>query len=136
MNRTISFVSLFRNTRKNETTGKNEISWGASFKVDGTDIGATHLPAFDLSLFATKLSQDGKTRYLGSKRPLVVEYSDIRAGKKAGKFFTNIAAIYEQPEADANALDRLLAGDAEAAAPVTDEPANTASDDEDEVTEF
>ena len=102
MNKTVSFVSLF----------KNEKSWNASVKINGSDVGATHLPKFDPSLFEKKTSKDGKTTYLGSKIPLVVEYSDIRPGKKPGKFFTNIISIAKQDEVNANDLDALLNGEA------------------------
>lgn len=116
MNKTVSFVSLFRNVKEGVVT------WGATFKVDGRDIGASHLPKFDPSLFETKVSKDGKTKYLSSKRPLLVEYSDIRAGKVAGKFFTNIISLSDQPEMENDDLDALLAGEATDAEPAKDEP--------------
>lgn len=117
MNKTVSFVSLFRNVKEDKVT------WGATFKVDGRDIGASHLPKFNKSLFETKVSKDGKTKYLASKRPLLVEYSDIRAGKVAGKFFTNIVSLEGQPEMETSDLDALLSGDATEAEPAKDEPA-------------
>jgi len=118
MNKTVSFVSLFRNV---DDAGK--VSWNASLKIDGKDVGATHLPKFDLSAFEPRVSKDGKTRYLCSKRPMLVEYSDIRAGKKAGKFFTNVVAISEPEEADAGDLDALLSGEVAGVEPAKDEPA-------------
>lgn len=110
-NKTVAFVSLFRNVDQ-ET---KQVSWGASFKVDGVDIGASHLPKFDLTLFKPMVSKDGKTKYLGSKRPLMVEYSDIRPGKKDGKFFTNIIALSAQEEASSEELDAMLADEADEA---------------------
>lgn len=118
MNKTVSFVSLFRNVKDGVVT------WGATFKVDGRDIGASHLPKFDRSLFETRVSKDGKTKYLSSKRPLLVEYSDIRAGKTAGRFFTNIVSLGDQPEMENDDLDALLAGEATDAEPAKDEPAH------------
>lgn len=117
MNKTVSFVSLFRNT------DEGKVSWNASVKIDGKDVGATHLPKFDISAFEPKVSKDGKTRYLCSKRPMLVEYSDIRAGKKPGKFFTNIVAISTPEEIGADELDGLLAGDVAGVEPAKDEPA-------------
>lgn len=119
MNKTVSFISLF----------KNEKGWNASVKVNGNDVGATHLPKFDLSLFEKKTSKDGKTTYLGSKLPLVVEYSDIRPGKKPGKFFTNIISIAKQDEVSANDLDALLEGKATSVEAPKDEPAPESDDD-------
>lgn len=119
MNKTVSFVSLFRNVKEGVVT------WGATFKVDGRDIGASHLPVFDRNLFETRVSKDGKTKYLASKRPLLIEYSDIRAGKVAGKFFTNIVSLGDQPEMENGDLDALLAGDATETEPAKDEPAPT-----------
>jgi hypothetical protein len=116
MNKTVSFVSLFRNVKE------GKVSWGASLKIGEHDVGATHLPKFDLSLFEKKTSKDGKTTYLGSKMPLVVEYSDIRPGKVAGKFFTNIVSIAKQDEADANDLDALLSGETKSVEASKDEP--------------
>lgn len=116
MNKTVSFVSLFRNVKD------GKVSWGASLKIGEHDVGATHLPKFDLSLFEKKTSKDGKTTYLGSKMPLVVEYSDIRPGKIAGKFFTNIISIAKQDEADANDLDALLSGETKSVEAPKDEP--------------
>jgi len=124
MNKTVTFVSLFRNVNP-ET---KQITWGASFKVDNTDIGASHLPKFDLSLFKPMVSKDGKTKYLGSKRPVLVEYSDIRAGKKEGKFFTNIVSISEQPEADNSELDAMLDDETAEAEQSTEAPQTQVTD--------
>ena len=126
MNKTLAFVSLFRHTVD------GVVSWTASFKVDGVDIGASHLPAFDASLFEVRASKDGKMKYLSSKRPLLVTYSDIRAGKKAGRFFTNIVSLESQTEMSVKSLDSLLTGEAVDAEPVSDEPAvHEATGDED-----
>lgn len=113
MNKTVSFVSLFR----------GEKGWNASVKIDGRDVGATHLPKFDISAFEPKVSKDGKTRYLCSKRPMLVEYSDIRPGKKPGKFFTNLVSIALPEEIGADELDGLLEGDVAGVEPAKDEPA-------------
>ncbi len=98
MNKTITFVSLFRNTN-----GR----WNASFAVNGVDVGAYPVPAVDTALFAKAVSAKG-VKYLRSIRALVVEFGDIREGREPGKFFTNIASIAEQPEADTAKLDALL----------------------------
>lgn len=116
MNKTVTFVSLFRNVKD------GKVAWGATIKVDGRDISATHLPKFDLGLFETKVSKDGKVKYLASKRPMLVEFSDIRAGKTAGRFFTNIISISEQPEMESGDLDALLDGEPAAVEPSKDEP--------------
>ena len=116
MNKTVTFVSLFRNVKDGKT------AWGATIKVDGRDVGATHLPKFDLGAFETRVSKDGKVKYLASRRPMLVCYADIRAGKVAGKFFTNIVSISEQPEMETSDLDALLDGEPAAAEPPKDEP--------------
>ena len=117
MNKVLAFVSLFRHVVD------GVVSWTASFKVDGVDIGASHLPSFDASLFEVRASKDGKMKYLASKRPLLVTYSDIRAGKKPGKFFTNVASLESQTEISVKSLDAILAGKAVDVEPAKDEPA-------------
>lgn len=120
MNTLVTFVSLFRNTKD----GKR--SWGASFRVgsgeNAVDVGATNLPKFDLGLFKPAVSKDGRTRYLASRFPLTVEFSDIRKGEKAGKFFTNISKIEAPERMDDGELDALLDGPVEHAEPAKDEP--------------
>lgn len=118
MNKTISFVSLFKNVDPVTKVS----TWGASFHVGDVDVSAGHLPKFDVSLFEKRVSDKG-VKYLASKRPLLIEHSDITAGKKAGRYFTNIASIGVPPPVDASELDALL--DAEDGAdPKPAEPAN------------
>ena len=105
MNKLVTFISLFKGVSKK--TGKPE--WHASFKTGAVDVGATNLPKFDASLFRVAVSKDGKTRYLTSKFPLEVTFSDVRKGNVEGKYFTNISSIAAQPRMDDAALDALLA---------------------------
>ena len=105
MNKLVTFISLFKGVSKK--TGKPE--WHASFKADAVNVGATNLPKFDVSLFHVAVSKDGKTRYLTSKFPLEVTFSDVRKGNVEGKYFTNISSIAAQPRMDDAALDALLA---------------------------
>ena len=105
MNKLITFVSLFKDI--NKKTGKPE--WNASFKAGEVDVGANKLPKFDASLFRATISHDGKTRYLTSKFPLEVTFSNVRKGRVEGRYFTNIASIAAQPRMDDAALDALLA---------------------------
>ena len=98
MNKTITFVSLFRNA---------DNRWHASFTVNGVNVGACQVPTVDASLFAKAISAKG-VKYLRSLRPLIVEFSDIREGREPGRYFTNIASITEPPKADTSGLDALL----------------------------
>lgn len=98
MNKTIAFVSLFRNA---------DNRWHAAFDVKDVRVGACQMPAVDASLFAKAVSAKG-VKYLRSLRPLTVEFSDIREGNKPGVFFTNILSISEPPKADTSSLDTLL----------------------------
>lgn len=98
MNKTLAFVSLFRNA---------DNRWRAAFDVNGVNVGACQIPAVDVSLFAKTVSAKG-VKYLRSTKPLCVEFSDIREGAKAGRFFTNVMSITEPPKADTSALDAAL----------------------------
>ena len=98
MNKTITFVSLFRNA---------DNRWHASFTVNGVNVGACQVPTVDAALFAKVVSAKG-VKYLRSIRPLIVEFSDIREGREPGRYFTNIASITEQPKADTSEIDALL----------------------------
>lgn len=98
MNKTVAFVSLFRNV---------DARWHAAFDVNGINVGACQIPAIDVSLFAKAVSNKG-VKYLRSTKPLCIEFGDIREGTKAGRFFTNVLSITEPPKANTSELDALL----------------------------
>jgi len=119
--KTLAFVSLFKNVRQKtkkdgtpifDPKGKpvTEAYWNATFKAGTVDASSRTIPAFDKSLFESTVSSDGKTRYLRSKTMLVVEYTALRAGKVAGKWFTNIVSLAQQPTMSVQSLDALLDG--------------------------
>ena len=116
MNKTMSYVNLFRNVKEGKVT------WGMTFRVGETDVSCNSVPAVDYGAFVPKVSKSGTTKYLGSKYPLVVEFDDIRAGVKPGKFFANVSAVVEPPKADATKLDALLDGAPSGAEAAKDEP--------------
>lgn len=104
MNKTVAFVSLF----VNEDPKTKAKTLGASFHLGDIDVGASHLPKFDIdSMFKPTVSKKG-VKYLVSKRPLLIEFSDVTPGKTAGHYFTNIISLTERPEMDvADALAML-----------------------------
>ncbi len=104
MNKTMSYVNLFRN--RDAKTGKR--SWGMTFRINNTDVSSNRVPMLDYGAFAPRVSKDGKTKYLGSKYPMVVEFDDIREGRTPGRFFANVSAVVEPPKADETKLDALL----------------------------
>lgn len=114
MNKTIAFVSLF----VNEDTKTKAKTLNASFHLGDIDVGASHLPKFDIdSMFKPTVSKSG-VRYLVSKRPLLIEFSDITPGKNAGRYFTNIISLTERPEMDVADALAMLNGEE----PKQDEP--------------
>lgn len=108
MNKTVAFVSLF----VNEDPKTKTRTLGASFHLGDIDVGASHLPKFDLdSMFKPAVSKNG-VKYLVSKRPLLIEFSDVTPGKTAGRFFTNVISLAERPEMDVDDALAMLNGDA------------------------
>lgn len=106
MNKTVAFVSLFVNENP-ETKAK---TLGASFHLGDIDVGASHLPKFDISMFKQTVSKNG-VKYLASKRPLLIEFSDVTPGKTAGRYFTNIISLSERPEMDIGDALAMLNGE-------------------------
>lgn len=116
MNKTMSYVNLFRNVKEGKVT------WGMTFRVGDTDVSCNSVPAINYGAFAPKVSKSGATKYLGSRHPMVVEFDDIRAGVKPGKFFANVMSVSEPPKAEASKLDALLDGTPDGAEAAKDEP--------------
>ena len=112
----MSYVNLFRNVKEGKVT------WGMTFRVGATDVSCNSVPEIDYGAFVPKVSKSGAVKYLGSKYPMVVEFDDIRAGVKPGRFFANVAAISEPPKADAAKLDALLDEAPNGAEAAKDEP--------------
>lgn len=106
MNKTVAFVSLF----VNEDPKTKAKTLGASFHLGDIDVGASHLPKFDISMFKQTVSKNG-VKYLVSKRPLLIEFSDVTPGKTAGRYFTNIISLAERPEMDVGDALAMLNGE-------------------------
>ena len=87
-NRTVSFVNVFRNVDE-----KNQVTYNARFEVNGIDVSA-RVYEFDKELFAPRKAKETGLVYLGSKFPLLIEFTAIRKGtKNAEALFTNIVSM-------------------------------------------
>lgn len=107
MNKTVAFVSLFLN----EDPKTKAKTLGASFHLGDIDVGASHLPEFDIdAMFKPTVSKKG-VKYLVSKRPLLIEFSDVTPGKTAGRYFTNIISLVERPEMGISKALAMLNGE-------------------------
>ena len=144
---TLSFVRIFRNLKpkKDKKSGKPitnaegkpvmEVTWNLSFNVGALRVQSNVIPEHDPDLFEARFTNDGKTKFLRSKRMMKVRYTDLRAGNTPGRWFTDAVSLEPQATMSAAALDAVLAS-----TPVegTDDPANDALVDDAELdnTEF